>query len=65
MNWSRVRWFLIICLCLADLLLGLLLWRNYRGENIVSRTAIEDAAALLAEADVRLDADVEIGRAHV
>ena len=68
MNWSRVRWFLIICLCLADLLLGLLLWRNYRGENIVSRTAIEDAAALLAEADVRLDADVvptAVVREHV
>lgn len=57
MNWSRVRWFLIICLCLADLLLGFLLWRNDRGVNTVSRTAIADAAELLAEADVRLDAD--------
>lgn len=58
MNWSRVRWLLIVCLCLADLLLGFLLWRNYRGENTVSRAAIADAAALLAEADVRLDPDV-------
>ena len=68
MNWSKVRWLLIICLCLADLLLGLLLWRNYRGENTVSRTAIEDAAALLAEADVRLDPAVvpaEVIRDHV
>lgn len=68
MNWSRVRWFLIICLCLADLLLGFLLWRNYRAVNTVSRAAITDAAALLAEADVRLDADVvptDVIREHV
>ena len=58
MNWSRVRWLLIICLCAADLLLGFLLWRNYRGENTVSRAAIEDAAALLAQTDVRVDPDV-------
>lgn len=58
MNWSRVRWLLIAVLCLTDLLLGVLLWRNYRGENTVSRAALEDAAALLAEADVRLDPDV-------
>ena len=57
MNWSRVRWFLIICLCLADLLLGFLLWRNDRGVNTVSRAAIADAAALLAEADVRVNPD--------
>lgn len=55
MNWSKVRWLLIICLCIADLFLGLLLWRSYRGENTVSRASLEDAAALLAEADVRLD----------
>ncbi len=68
MNWSRVRWFLIICLCLADLLLGFLLWRNDRGINTVSRAAIEDAAALLAEADVRLDTDIvptDVIREHV
>ena len=68
MNWSRVRWFLILCLCLADLLLGFLLWRNDRGVNTVSRTAIEDAAALLSEADVRLDADTvptAVVREHV
>ncbi len=68
MNWSRVRWFLIICLCLADLLLGFLLWRNDRGINTVSRAAIEDAAALLAETDVRLDADTvptAVVREHV
>ncbi|MBE6657089.1 MAG: hypothetical protein E7604_01455 [Ruminococcaceae bacterium] len=58
MNWSRVRWLLIICLCLADLLLGLLLWRNYRGENMISRSAIEDAAQLLADANVTLNPDV-------
>ena len=68
MNWSKVRWLLIICLCLTDLLLGILLWRNYRGENTVSRAAVEDAAALLAEADVRLDPAVvptEVIRDHV
>ena len=68
MNWSRVRWFLIVCLCLADLLLGFLLWRNDRGVNTVSRAAIEDAAALLAETDVRLDADTvptAVVREHV
>lgn len=68
MNWGRVRWFLIICLCLVDLLLGLLIWRNDRGINTVSRAAITDAAALLAEADVRLDADVvptDVIREHV
>ncbi len=68
MNWSRVRWFIIICLCLADLLLGFLLWRNYRGENTVSRAAIADAAALLADADVRLDVDAvptAVVREHV
>ena len=68
MNWSRVRWFLIVCLCFADLLLGFLLWRNDRGINTVSRAAIEDAAVLLAEADVRLDADTvptSVVREHV
>lgn len=58
MNWSKVRWLLIVCLCLADLLLGFLLWRNYRGENTVGRGAIEDAAALLSDADIRLDPQV-------
>lgn len=58
MNWSKVRWLLIICLCLADLFLGFLLWRNYRGENTVSRAAIEDAAELLADAGVRLQPEV-------
>lgn len=55
MNWSKVRWLLIVCLCLTDLLLGFLLWRNYRGENTIDRGAIEDAAALLSDADIRMD----------
>ena len=58
MNWSRVRWLLIVCLCLADLVLGVLLWRDYRGENTVSHAAIEDAAALLAEVNVTLPPEV-------
>ncbi len=57
MNWSRVRWLLIVCLCLADLLLGFLLLRNYRGEHTLNRASIADAAALLADTDVRLDID--------
>ncbi len=68
MNWSKVRWLLILCLCLADVLLGLLLWRSYRGENTVSRASLEDAAALLADADVRLDPAVvptAVVREHV
>lgn len=58
MNWSRVRWLLIVCLLIIDGILGVLLLRQYRGENTVSRAALEDTAQLLAAEGILLDPDI-------
>ncbi|MBQ8578994.1 MAG: hypothetical protein IJ449_13670 [Clostridia bacterium] len=58
MNWSRIRWLLIVCLLLLNGVLGALLYRQYRAENVVSRAALERTAALLAQSGVTLDVDI-------
>lgn len=58
MNWSRIRWLLMVCLLLTDCFLGILLYRQYRGEHLVSRAALEDAVQLLDQSGISLDMDI-------
>ncbi len=58
MNWSRVRLLLIVCLLVTDCILGGMIIHRYRGENTVSRAALENVVTLLAENGIQLDASV-------
>ena len=57
MNWGRIRWLLIVCLVFADVILGVMLYRQYRDENVISRTAAADVAVLLADSGIEIDVD--------
>ncbi len=58
MKWGNVKWLLILCLFLADSFLGFRLYLQYQGEHTVSRAAVEDVAALLADAEIFVSPDV-------
>ncbi len=61
MNWSRVKWFFIICLLAANLILGWQLATRYRDRNVISDDAIADAAALLSRVGIIVAEDAVQG----
>ena len=64
MSWGRIRWLLIASLVFADVILGVMLYRQYRDENVISRTAVTDVAALLAESGIGIDVDTVPARIY-
>lgn len=52
MNWSKVKWFFILCLLVANFILGWQLVTRYLDRNVISDDAISDAAALLSRVGI-------------